>query len=269
MTNNKTNIFCNNCGKTGHSFHQCKNPITSIGIIAFRKSEKECEFLMIRRKDSLGFVDFMRGKYQIKNKQYLMNIIDEMTIQEKNSLLKNSFQELWCKLWGEEDKIGVQYRSEMKNSHDKMKALKKGIITGDSKYSLESLIKQSSTKWNEPEWGFPKGRRNYKEKDLSCATREFEEETGYSKLRLLIINNIIPIEEIFTGSNYKSYRHRYYIGEIQTGVKPDKHFQTSEVSLLEWKNYEQVMEAIRPYNLEKIDVIRRVKEILDNFTLYT
>ena len=27
--------FCNNCGKHGHLFHQCKNPITSIGIIVF------------------------------------------------------------------------------------------------------------------------------------------------------------------------------------------------------------------------------------------
>ena len=28
--------FCNNCGKQGHLYHQCKRPITSIGIVAFR-----------------------------------------------------------------------------------------------------------------------------------------------------------------------------------------------------------------------------------------
>ncbi len=33
---NKNNNACNNCGKQGHSFHQCKLPITSYGIIAFR-----------------------------------------------------------------------------------------------------------------------------------------------------------------------------------------------------------------------------------------
>ena len=33
---NKKNIFCNNCGKIGHLFHQCKIPITSIGVITFR-----------------------------------------------------------------------------------------------------------------------------------------------------------------------------------------------------------------------------------------
>ena len=36
----KTFNFCNNCGKVGHSFHQCKNPITSLGIITIRKSER-------------------------------------------------------------------------------------------------------------------------------------------------------------------------------------------------------------------------------------
>ena len=25
--------FCNNCGKQGHLYHQCKRPITSIGIV--------------------------------------------------------------------------------------------------------------------------------------------------------------------------------------------------------------------------------------------
>ena len=53
-------IFCNNCGKYGHLFHQCKFPITSIGVIVFRyNNEGEIEYLMICRKDSLGYIDFL------------------------------------------------------------------------------------------------------------------------------------------------------------------------------------------------------------------
>ena len=44
MSDNKTgdkstNIvhYCNNCGKCGHLFSNCIVPITSLGIIAFRK----------------------------------------------------------------------------------------------------------------------------------------------------------------------------------------------------------------------------------------
>ena len=64
------NIICNNCGKQGHQFHQCKLPITSYGIILFRPSLKGTQYLMIRRKHTLGFVDFIRGKYSIYNKNY-------------------------------------------------------------------------------------------------------------------------------------------------------------------------------------------------------
>ena len=71
--NNYNKNFCNNCGKFTHNFNKCKEPITSMGIIAFRHNltNQKVEFLMIQRKDSLGFVDLVRGKYNIKNKQYI------------------------------------------------------------------------------------------------------------------------------------------------------------------------------------------------------
>jgi hypothetical protein len=47
---NKNTTLCNNCGKQGHMFHQCKMPITSYGVIVFRTSDKGIEYLMIRRK---------------------------------------------------------------------------------------------------------------------------------------------------------------------------------------------------------------------------
>ena len=34
MKNN--NYFCNNCGKTGHLFNDCKMTITSIGVICIK-----------------------------------------------------------------------------------------------------------------------------------------------------------------------------------------------------------------------------------------
>jgi len=74
----KTYNFCNNCGKTGHAYHSCKSPITSIGIVAFKPSESGLQYLIIRRKDSLGYIDFIRGKYPLYNKDYIMNIINEL-----------------------------------------------------------------------------------------------------------------------------------------------------------------------------------------------
>ena len=53
------NNVCNNCGKQGHLFHQCKLPITSYGIILFRSGLNGPDFLMLRRKDSFGYIDFI------------------------------------------------------------------------------------------------------------------------------------------------------------------------------------------------------------------
>ena len=79
--------FCNNCGKFGHNTNDCKMPITSIGIILFRYMDDKLQYLMIRRKDSFGFVDFIRGKYGTNNDIYLRRIIDEMTVSEKDKIL--------------------------------------------------------------------------------------------------------------------------------------------------------------------------------------
>ena len=59
--------------------------------------------------------------------------------------------------------------------------------------------------------GFPKGRRNPYESDYDCALREFSEETGYSSKGLQNVRNVVPFEETFTGSNYNSYKHRYFL----------------------------------------------------------
>ena len=259
--------FCNNCGKYGHLFHQCKNPVTSMGIIVFNgDKETGFQYLMIQRKDSLGYVDFMRGKYPLFNKRYLLNIINEMTINEKNNLLNSEFDKLWEDLWG--DSIGIQYRGEEKISRNKFNCLKMGINLSNESYNLESLIQLSNAGWGSPEWGFPKGRRNYQEKDLICALREFEEETGYGKNSIKIIQNLLPLEEIFTGSNYKSYKHKYYLAHMDCNTTPINNFQRSEVSDIRWIKYDDCFNIIRPYNLEKRDVLKRVNYLLNNYTFY-
>ena len=265
--NMNINNFCNNCGTKGHIFYQCKQPITSVGIIVFRLNNMgEREYLLIRRKDSIGYVEFMRGKYNMYSKIYLTNIISEMTVDEKQRLLTNDFDTLWKQLWGND--INTQYRGEEKNSRDKFESLKYGVTTINSSYSLESLIKESKTNWNETEWGFPKGRHNHQEKDLLCALREFEEETGYSRISINIIQNLLPFEEIFTGSNYKSYKHKYYVAFMEKTFGNKLSYQDTEVSKMEWKNFNESINIIRPYNLEKKDVLMRVETTLNTYKLY-
>jgi 8-oxo-dGTP pyrophosphatase MutT (NUDIX family) len=256
------NAFCNNCGKAGHPFHQCKLPITSIGIIAFRNNpeKKEPEFLMIRRKDTLGYMDFMRGKFPIYQKNYILNMMTQMTMEEKTRL-RQKYREYHDSSQG----TGGTVQTGIK---EKIHALIVGIHHPDgSCYDLLSLLDESdiiSEQWHEPEWGFPKGRRNVQENDYDCALREFSEETGYAISVLQNIRNILPFEEIFIGSNYKSYRHKYYIMHIpyEASISSTKSYQKSEVSGMEWKSYAQCLKDIRSYNLEKKRILRNVYECI-------
>jgi 8-oxo-dGTP pyrophosphatase MutT (NUDIX family) len=258
----QNNNYCNNCGKSGHAYHQCKMPIMSIGAIVFRKIDQNIEFLMIRRKHSLGFMDFIRGKYSIYNKDYIMNLIREMTNNEKTMILENDFLTLWNYLWSKNN-ISNQYKEEKILSEEKFNSLKYGITNGNKFYSLETMISENNNHWEEPEWGFPKGRRNFFEKDYDCAIREFSEETGYNKNSILNIENILPFEEIFTGSNFKSYKHKYYLFVMtENSCKTPNHFDKNEVSKMEWKNYEDCLNSIRPYNLEKKRLLENVYKCL-------
>lgn len=268
--NNNTKQFCNNCGKQGHIYSQCKLPITSIGIIVFRKNEGgDFEYLMICRKNTLGFIDFMRGKYSVFNKDYIMNMFKQMTQEEKEMLKTKPFTELWKWVWGN-DAISVQYKMEENVSNDKFKTLMTGIYTKHEFYNLTTLIEESNNYgcWLEPEWGFPKGRRNYQEKDFDCALREFTEETGYDNRLLIKINNILPFEEIFTGSNYKSYKHKYFLSYMDYPATQDmKDFDYSEVSSIAWKTIDECMKSIRPYNLEKKKMMNNIHMLLTRYSI--
>ena len=262
----KKNNFCNNCGKVGHLFHQCKIPITSIGVIAIRKISDNVEFLMINRKNTLSIIDFTRGKYNLEDIDYILNLFEKMTIFEHEFILKNSFNELWNYIWG--DNNINQYKNEEKNSEYKFQQLKTGYYFNNKLIKLDNIISSLKNKYIETEWGFPKGRRNFQEKDLNCALREFEEETGYNKNDLIVLYNILPIEEIFTGSNLKSYKHKYYLALIDNNIEPVFNFQTNEINEIRWENVNSVKDKIRDYNYEKKILIDEIIKILKTYKVY-
>ena len=254
------NVYCNNCGKKGHMFYNCCLPITSNGIVAFRKNPETnlTEYLMIRRKHTLGLIDFIRGKYSVYNRYYLSNMIYQMTNEEKEMLKTMDFEEIWFNIWGKPANF-LHYKNEEIASKEKFNQLKDGI---SGQYTLADLVNASLTKWEEPEWGFPKGRRNYNETDLDCSVREFNEETGFQLSRNGIIQNISPFEEIFCGSNYKSYKHKYYLTHMDYESSEPVLQESNEISDIRWKSYAECIASIRPYNLEKKRMLSNIDILL-------
>lgn len=274
------NTKCNNCGKIGHMYYQCKAPITSVGIVAVRWSS-EPEYLMIRRKDTLGFIDFMRGKYSVYNRHYILNMLNQMTREEKTRMRSGDFAHLWQSVWGKPPPPPVDdnddgggggggpWRTEELTSREKYNMLFHGVAKSPTEhYTLLDLLDisdEDAGSWTEAEWGFPKGRRNPQEKDYDCALREFSEETGIATHHLHNIQNLMPYEEIFTGSNYKSYKHKYYVMFIDNGGHALDRFEKSEVSQMGWKTLAQANHCIRPYNLEKLRLLTHIDDTLRRF----
>lgn len=110
---NNRNQHCTNCGLIGHVFRNCLSPVTSYGIIAVRymnsnvtnslfskattisNGSDSIQFLLIQRKDSLAFVEFIRGKYNPYDEEYIGRLIRGMTMKEHDNILTQSFDELW------------------------------------------------------------------------------------------------------------------------------------------------------------------------------
>ena len=64
-------MICNNCGMRGHMSRDCNKPIRSYGVILLKDIEKESKIVLINRKDSVCYIDIVRGRYNIHSNKYL------------------------------------------------------------------------------------------------------------------------------------------------------------------------------------------------------
>jgi 8-oxo-dGTP pyrophosphatase MutT (NUDIX family) len=157
------------------------------------------------RKQTYGYVDFVRGKYSTENKSYISWLFQQMTQEEINKIVSQSFDVLWDDVCNNQPN---GFRNM--NNYDRSKS-RYTCIKNDPLYSLNDIIQSITNSPTSPEWGFPKGRRSGNETDIDCAKREFLEETGVSDDNYILFPNIAPLIENLTGTNGIRYRNVYYI----------------------------------------------------------
>ena len=255
---------CRNCGHLGHLYKDCPYPISSFGIICYRiePETQNIEYLMIQRKDSLCFMEFIRGKYDLKKIDYIRQLLGGMTHQERNGLLCTQFEELWNHVWYQPNI--PRHTTEFNQAKTKFITLKKGFYNETKYINMQLLIQSSVSTFTEPEWGFPKGRRRIREEDIHCALREFSEETGLPSTDVILDEDFNKYEEIFFGTNFILYRHVYYVGYIPTYgdksilVDTTNINQAREVRSIEWFNYEESMRHIRDHNKERKNIFKEI-----------
>jgi len=261
--------MCANCGKTGHYYKDCDYPICSFGIICFRlaacvaSSILVPQFLMVQRKDSLMYVEFVRGKYKADDRNYVISIIQGMTADEQATLRTMSFIQLWQSVWGKSAPkkcLAMEFNTATRLYHE--------LTDGSLGYTLSDLLDNIITCIPEREWGFPKGRRNIRESDEMCALREFNEETGVHCMA--IQRFYMSFEEVFKGSNGVSYKHKYFLARLMdplagnTGSTVNE-TQAKEISCTKWMTFQEAMSkflasesrqgVMRAANLETMKVM--------------
>ena len=251
-------MFCNNCGGRGHLFRTCKDPVLSCGILLIDSPTlpvvpENVQIMMIRRKDSMSFAEFMRGKYDPNDTEYLRKLIQNMTLKEQASMVSEPFESLWRQLWGDD-----RTSSDFGISRDKFNQLDR-----------MELMRNNLSTYTEPEWGFPKGRRMRGESDMACAVREFGEETNIPREAFVVLKNII-LEETFTGLNGIRYKHVYFVALLKDPsiVNLAQRFtpmQRREISGIAWKTMAEAEALIRPHYVERLTMITQLKSVIETF----
>lgn len=261
---NTKSMYCNNCGNKGHAFKTCKDPVTSCGILLLRGAAEPlrlpCDplttsILMVKRKDSMAYMEFIRGKYDPSDSEYIQKLMKHMTKQEQDQIRTEDFDTLWMKLWGVgRDTKSTEYYTAKENYES---------------INRKDLLDKSPSSFTDPEWGFPKGRRSKGESDLECAVREFWEETNIQSDAYTILPKVF-FTEIFTGTNNVQYKHVYFLALLTNSkLLPDEKSLTSmqrrEVSQVGWKTLQQSKQITRPHYTERKKILSNLERIIQEY----
>ncbi len=267
----QTSQYCNNCGMHGHSYRKCTQPITSFGVICYRIVDNNIQYIVVKRRNSLCFTEFVRGRYRLPSKdpgaiEYISMLLSKMTQEEQRHLLTEDFDVLWTELW-----------SHNKERHQREKArclrhfqeIKNGFNINDKHVDLSELINMANSNFEDSEWGFPKGKRKVYESNEICASREFCEETNFDLAEFEIIPHIHIYTELFTGSNNKNYRNIYYVAKClnidkELQINTDNVDQAGEIDAIEWCTADECIQKFREYYPDRKRIIQEVDQLLRN-----
>ena len=246
---------------------QSQSQIQKYNIPPENKNMKEItiqKVILVQRRNTIGLIEFIRGKYEVDNPNYIIKLFNMMTFDEKRMFREYDSFDMLRTIIG--FKRECHYRGEYNSSKIKFNTLRDDPRGNQ----IHALLDKSYTKWSSPEWGAPKGRRNNKEYDIECAIREFVEETGVKYKNINVYRNIKPLEEIYKGINGVVYKHTYFIADIKDTIESHENityiekggYLNSEISNVKCFNLTECQKIIRPYYLSKLNVIKKGFQII-------
>lgn len=269
-----------NCDNTTYKLHD--NIISYLSDDHVRKFcyyKDKIIFMMVSRKFSIGFTEFIRGKYDVSNSDTVIKLFKQMYCEEIKYISKNSYDNMlyyFCNRNNQPKELVLNNIYEGKYSHEyceaklKFNMLRDQTSSDDIPFNLSFYVNNIKPKWDKHEWGFPKGRLDCQfEEKIKCAQREFEEETGYKTSEYDVLNKIEPINELMIGTNGVKYKHIYYLALNNRNIYDQfDNYDVYETGEIKWFTYEEAIATIRPYHIEKKDVLTKVYLFILNYLIH-
>jgi 8-oxo-dGTP pyrophosphatase MutT (NUDIX family) len=256
LENSMYDIFIKNINDI-ENIEKISYNINSINISESFKYDKYIKFLLVNRRNSLNYIDFMRGKYNLDDLNSIIKMASYMSKDEIELLKNNNFNKLWTDLWLK-NSYKKKYLYEMKKSNEKFNYLK-------SINFFDNLISEYSS----TEWELPKGGQKQNETYINCAIREFEEETSITKDNYKILKCNEPIYDIFTGTNNIEYRHIFYTALLTNNdIEEYQLTNNNEIASIKWCSWSELNNIIRPYNNSKIKILTLIFLFIINICSY-
>ena len=242
--------------------------------------------ILVQRRNTIGFIEFMRGKYEVENHEYIIKLFNMLTFDEKRILREYEAFDAIRKI------IGLGRDNIYKKEYDESKSKFEMLQNHADGNMIYKLLDKSITRWNSPEWGVPKGRRkvwmprNYHyhnsgqngsgEVDIDCAVREFVEETGIKYKNLEVYRNVKPLEELYKGINGVLYKHVYYLAMVKNTEEARENVEgverggqyNFEVSNVKCFGLSECHRIIRPYYISKLNAIKKGFQLINCINTY-
>ena len=225
------------------------NTIIMDNIHKFNEYNNSIKFLLVNRRHSLNYIDFIRGNYHINDIDKINNMCSLMSTDEINMIKTNSFTTLWYNLWLK-NAYKKKYLEEMNLSKKKFTTL---IESG--------ILDNIKSEYSSTEWEIPKGRKNLNETNLHCAMREFDEETSLCDKDYNILSCLDSIHDVFIGTNNKEYKHIFYTALYNNNNYINNNYinyKNNEIEEVRWCKWSELNDLIRPYNKNKINILTNI-----------
>lgn len=215
----------------------------------------DLEFLLIHKRVSFCFIEFVNGRYRRGDKARLHFLFSGMTNDEKIDVWSLDFTRMWFRIW----LIDADNKRTDRDHYEKYRSrrayFKDCHLEGDKTgTALRAALK--ATNCSNTIWELPKGRPNSAaELPLNCALREFKEETGFGPDNYTLLPAEPTLCTIIHADNVK-YISNYYVAMARPGTgilapihldySNDSLHQLAEVIDIKWVSIKEMANMVAP-----------------------